>query len=373
MKRTITICAAIAALVLGGCGGHSGLNNGAMPQLSPQGSVIEPQIGFMTPAPAHFSRFAAPETPSGSISIGTDGAVYMDATQSFLRFNGSFTRIPYNTDPSRNVNSDGDINALITGPRAGADGTIWTLFRHLEGEPFTTAGRYDVTTRAVTESPAITTLGDENVVSLASGGDGNVWVTGFGYTGSRDDGFITIVTPSLGFASHGPTIPSDDPVDAITLAPDGGVYVATVPALNPGVTLSRIIRFDSHSYATTTICNLPAGSSVAAMTGASDGNVWFTDSGLNKIGRLGTKCALTYFKVPTASAGLSGITSAPDNALWFSEYNSNKIGRITTGGAITEYRIPSPGTHPKAITAAHGRLPVLLYFVENGALGGLTF
>ncbi len=31
------------------------------------------------------------------------------------------------------------------------------------------------------------------------------------------------------------------------------------------------------------------------------------------------------------------ITTGPDGNLWFTEYGRNKIGRISTAGAITEY------------------------------------
>ena len=38
---------------------------------------------------------------------------------------------------------------------------------------------------------------------------------------------------------------------------------------------------------------------------------------------------MTSFTVPTKPANLKGITAGPDGNLWFAESGSNKIGRIT--------------------------------------------
>src|SRR5215831_14092830 len=42
------------------------------------------------------------------------------------------------------------------------------------------------------------------------------------------------------------------------------------------------------------------------------GNLWFTEYGGNKIGKLTTTGSFTEYTVPTASSGASGITSGPD-------------------------------------------------------------
>ena len=118
-----------------------------------------------------------------------------------------------------------------------------------------------------------------------------------------------------------------------------------------------------------------------------DGNLWFTENGGDKIGRITTAGIITEFNIPTvppamrrasrqdrtvrfglrenfdASAGRSGasrrpapitefpiptanshapygITTGPDGALWFTEHAGDKIGRITTGGAFAESPAP---------------------------------
>jgi len=91
-----------------------------------------------------------------------------------------------------------------------------------------------------------------------------------------------------------------------------------------------------------------------------DGNLWFTESGVNKIGRITPKGVITEFG-PTSGTP-RGITAGPngERALWFAEGTgeTSKIGRITTKGVITnEFPVPIPPTYghgtdyPTAITA----------------------
>lgn len=82
----------------------------------------------------------------------------------------------------------------------------------------------------------------------------------------------------------------------------------------------------------------------------SDGALWFTEPGVNKIGRITTSGAITEFKVPTPSSLPAGLTDGPDGALWFTEVAGNKIGRISTSGIITEFAIPTADALPAYIT-----------------------
>src|SRR6266496_4464082 len=61
-----------------------------------------------------------------------------------------------------------------------------------------------------------------------------------------------------------------------------------------------------------------------------DGNLWFTEGGGNKIGRITTGGAITEYPVPTAYSYPWGIAAGPDGNLWFTEGDGNKIGWITT-------------------------------------------
>src|ERR1700724_466959 len=73
-----------------------------------------------------------------------------------------------------------------------------------------------------------------------------------------------------------------------------------------------------------------AGSSPGVIAAGPDGNLWFTESSANKIGRISTAGTFTEFSVPTASSSPRGIAVGPDGALWVTEHDADKIGRITT-------------------------------------------
>jgi len=90
---------------------------------------------------------------------------------------------------------------------------------------------------------------------------------------------------------------------------------------------------------------LPSGSSANAITAGPDGNLWFTDSGANKIGMINpTTHAISEFTIPTANSGLYGITAGPDGNLWFTEWKAGKVGMINpTTDAISEFPLPAGG------------------------------
>ena len=58
----------------------------------------------------------------------------------------------------------------------------------------------------------------------------------------------------------------------------------------------------------------------------------FTDWQGNKIGRITTAGAITEFAVRTPGAGPDGIVAGPDGNLWFSEAHLSRVGRITPKG-----------------------------------------
>jgi virginiamycin B lyase len=87
------------------------------------------------------------------------------------------------------------------------------------------------------------------------------------------------------------------------------------------------------------------------ITSGADGNLWFTERGANKIGRINTSGVVTgEFTVPTANSFPVGITEGPNGNVWFVEQNGNKVGEITPSGTITEFAIPTAGSMPRDIT-----------------------
>jgi streptogramin lyase len=64
-----------------------------------------------------------------------------------------------------------------------------------------------------------------------------------------------------------------------------------------------------------------------------DGNLYFTESEGNKIGRITPSGTITEFPIPTSGSlsGSGGIALGPDGAIWFVEFGANKIGRFSIG------------------------------------------
>src|SRR5213080_3960121 len=70
---------------------------------------------------------------------------------------------------------------------------------------------------------------------------------------------------------------------------------------------------------------LPSHSRPVGITAGPDGNLWFTESGRDRIGRITTAGVITEFPVPTASSIPYEIAAGPDGALWFTESNGDNI------------------------------------------------
>lgn len=87
-----------------------------------------------------------------------------------------------------------------------------------------------------------------------------------------------------------------------------------------------------------------------ALARGADGNVWFTESSSDKIGKVTPSGQITEYTTPTANSYPTGITKGPDGNVWFTESATNKIGKVTPSGTITEYALPSGGSYPQYIT-----------------------
>jgi streptogramin lyase len=110
-----------------------------------------------------------------------------------------------------------------------------------------------------------------------------------------------------------------------------------------------------------------------AITGAGDGNVWFT--GAHSIGRIAPSGAITEFTSGLKSGSLPvAIAEGREGDLWFSDDGTTKaIGRITPAGAIVEFTTGlNPGSAPEGIVLGpDGNL----WFIDPGttnAIGRVT-
>jgi uncharacterized repeat protein (TIGR01451 family) len=139
-----------------------------------------------------------------------------------------------------------------------------------------------------------------------------------------------------------PVLTASSQLWGITGGPDGNVWFAERIVNKIGrITPTGVVT----EFTVPTATSQPDG-----LTGGPDGNVWFTEDFGNKIGRITPAGAITEFPIPTSSSGPTGIGAGSDGNLWFVETSTNKIGRTTTAGVITEFPIPTPSSGPNGIT-----------------------
>ena len=149
----------------------------------------------------------------------------------------------------------------------------------------------------------------------------------------------------------------------ITAGPDGNLWYTESNSNKVGrITTAGVI---------TEFPTLSAGSAPNQITAGPDGNLWFTIEVPNKIGRITTAGVVTEFSVLTGNAHVNGIAAGSDGALWFAEENANRIGRITTAGVVSEFPTPTAGSDPINIAAGSDGA---LWFTETNVnkIGRIT-
>lgn len=91
---------------------------------------------------------------------------------------------------------------------------------------------------------------------------------------------------------------------------------------------------------------VPPGSFPQGIAAGPDGNIWFTETGANRVGKITTNGVVTQYPVGGGARDLVGIAAGSDNRLWFCAYSSGQIGAITTNGVATLYTIPRIASEP---------------------------
>lgn len=99
-----------------------------------------------------------------------------------------------------------------------------------------------------------------------------------------------------------------------------------------------------------------------------DGNIWFRDSNIGRIGFITSTGVVTEYALPAGHNKPFGIATGPDNNLWVTDQNGNAIVRSTTGGVMTTFPLRSKNRPYDIIAGADGNL----WFVALN-LGTLAF
>jgi streptogramin lyase len=267
----------------------------------------------------------APAMPYG-LTLGPDGNVwvaeYGTGNIAVITPTGTINEYP---TPLPNPNPTG---LTKTGPNnitAGPDGNLW----------FT---EWDVNQVA-----SITTTGTVNAYSLTgsnpwgitAGPDGNIWFT------ELNGNMIGKITPS-GVLTEYPIPTASSTPAGITAGPDGNIWFTEWGADKIGVfSPSSPTLITEYTLPANTLPPGPPGTSNSGpqtITVGSDGNLWFTETNNDKIGKITPAGVITEYPIPAGSYPFA-IVAGLDGNLWFTELHRNKVGRITPSGTLTEFAI----------------------------------
>jgi streptogramin lyase len=291
-------------------------------------AVLVALVALPSPARA-VTEFPLPDPPGqpgfnsqpAGIAVGSDGALWFTEENAHkigrITTGGTITEFQVPTVPSA--------PSEIT---AGPDGALW--FTEIGANP-PKIGR--VTTAGVfTEYDLPAGTGPDGITA---GPDGALWYTA---SGTNKIGRIPTSGPPIQEFDLPPEgfLPGD-----ITPGPDGRLWF-TEPAPADKIGAITTAGFPK-------LYDLPPGtdpSSIAASAGA----MWFTEHGLDQIGRISVLGIPINHFGPTGDKP-SGVAFGSDGALWFTEEGSDRIGRMTTSGSISSFAIPTPGSEPGTIVA----------------------
>jgi len=229
------------------------------------------------------------------------------------------------------------------GTVSGSSGTFTVSGTHT----FTGEGPQQVTVTVVSGTPpgetVLLTLTVDTVTqsfdlpgsaqAIASGPDGNLWVTASSLLRVTTAGDFTSVPA-----------PAPTPGSSITFGSDGNLWMAAAGEI-VRVTLSGAV----------TEFPLPVSSHyLYRITSGPDGNLWFTQNdsktgAYQAVGRMTPSGVLTEFDPFAPGITPYGIIAGADGNLWLTEIRGNKLARMKTDGTITEFPLQRPNSRPYEI------------------------
>jgi streptogramin lyase len=275
-------------------------------------------IAAVTSGNATFSKPVLPRV----LAAGTDGKVWFsDETTlphsvGYFLPSGAVSTFPV---PCAGCDASGNNDlAYIEGMSVAPDGNLWFLFTRVDGSGnfvdgglnnyigrMTPSGafvQYSVPTRYAFRRFAFVVNGHATIAALP---DGTLWFS----------------------EPYGNKIGKITPGGAITefALP----CTRTIPAFPENLVTAR----------------------PTSITPGPDGNLWFTESECDRIGRMSPSGSLVEFPLTAGSTPVA-ITPGSDGNLWFLEYGTNKIGQMTPAGVMTELPLPAGPHVPASLVAA---------------------
>lgn len=258
-----------------------------------------------------FTAGIARDSQPAGITAGPDGAVWFTE--------GAASRVGRITTDGRVTTFPLGADTTPTDIVAGPDGNLWFTE--------TTAGRIG----RITPAGVITEFSTAPIAfpaSITAGPDGNLWFSAFqvlGFTGG-----VARMTPA-GVVTQFPVPMAPKPQDMAAGA-DGALWYTTPAGIG------RITTAGENS-------GWNIGTGISYLTRGPDGNMWFTQTSRNRIGRITPSGAVTFFGpgVMASRRGRHrfsaplGITAGPDGLIWFTEHAGGRIGRVRADGTISEF------------------------------------
>lgn len=197
------------------------------------------------------------------------------------------------------------------------------------------------------------------------------------------DGTVLYIESNVGAAIHvGPAGVLPDPfgaryglLPAAVGVPDGTVWGTASGSDN----FSSIVHVDGLGHVTT-LPPLASGGRPNTWARTGDGKLWFTTAGpyldpdTDTIGRLDPATGdVVELGGLSPGAKATSILEGPDGNLWFSEPGVNRIGRMTPGGGLTEFPMPDGvqlvGTRGREMTVGPAGE---LYAIVTGGLARVS-
>jgi streptogramin lyase len=133
----------------------------------------------------------------------------------------------------------------------------------------------------------------------------------------------------------------------------GGAAVHRIAAV---LLLGLAARFQADAQPAPALATLRPGNIVAGR----DGNLWFPETGTNRVARLTTSAVLAEFPIPDALALGNAIASGPDGKLWVTGFGPD--------GRAYVWTLDATGTSMR--TAVLGDRPPVLGFLPAGLTTG---
>lgn len=241
------------------------------------------------------------------------------------------------SDANESGNSRGGVSPVARGRATMGRSRGLLLIRALLSAAFGAASLEFAASSAIAQTiveypvSGLSTWSLENGSAIAPGPDGALWFV-------RNDGIGRITTDGDVTEFYVP----NGTVAGIAAGPDGNIWF-TEPVENRIGFFSRsgkVKEFEIPYQCSGVGCSFGAVHPNGIVAGP-DGNLWFTETGLGRIGRISTAGVMRHFHIrtPADRSRPTCIAAGRDGALWFTE--SFGIGRITIDGAITEFQIPA--------------------------------